>query len=327
MISHVSIVFPFFLGVCAAYYMYPRFAPAQTSFLSFSLFMGIAMSITAFPVLARIVKERGLTGTPLGSLALTCAAADDITAWCLLAVVIAIVKANSLVTSLVTVCLVLIFICIMLYIVKPWVRKKMAAYFTAGNRKAVVMLVFITMVMSAWIAEIIGIHALFGSFLAGVIMPQNFALRKWLTEKVEDVSLLLLLPIFFASTGLRMQIGLIWQDQLWLTFALIMLVAVGGKFGGSALAARVTGETWRNSFAIGALMNTRGLMELVVLNIGYELGILSPSIFSLMVLMALFTTFMTGPLLSLFYRPERKAEQQPPVVHFPLPTREVYHSK
>jgi K+:H+ antiporter len=308
MISHASIVFPFFLGVLLAYYMFPSFAPEQVSFLSFALFMGIGMSITAFPVLARIVQERKLTGTPLGSLAITCAAADDITAWCMLAAVVAIAKAGSLLGTLITLCAALLFVGIMLYLVKPWLGKKLQQFTGANKPKAAVALVFLVVLMSAWIAEVIGIHALFGAFLAGVIMPSDTNVKELLTDKVEDISVLLLLPIFFAFTGLRTQIGLLGQGQLWAIFGLIMLVAVGGKLGGSTLTARLMGQSWTDALAIGALMNTRGLMELIVLNLGYDLGILSPQIFAMMVLMALATTFMTGPLLDLVKRAEfRKA--------------------
>jgi Kef-type K+ transport system membrane component KefB len=308
MISHASIIFPFFLGVLLAYYIFPSFAPAHVSFLSFALFMGIAMSITAFPVLARIVQERKLTGTPLGTLAITCAAADDITAWCMLAAVVAIAKAGSLLGTLLTLCAALLLVGIMMYLVKPWLNKKLQRFIAAAKPKAAVALVFLVVLMSAWIAEVIGIHALFGAFLAGVIMPADSTVKDLLTDKVEDVSVLLLLPIFFAFTGLRTQIGLLDQGQLWAVFGLIMLVAVGGKLGGSTLTAKLMGQNWTDALAIGALMNTRGLMELIVLNIGYDLGILSPEIFAMLVLMALATTFMTGPLLDLVKRAEyRKA--------------------
>jgi Kef-type K+ transport system membrane component KefB len=316
MISHVSIVFPFFLGVWLAYYLFPYFAPPNVNFIAFALFMGIAMSITAFPVLARIVQERKLTGTPLGTLAITCAAADDITAWCLLAVVVAAAKSVSFFGSLVTIGLAMLFISCMLYFVKPILAKTVRRLNANNAKQQLVAVVLIVMLTSAWIAEVIGIHALFGAFFAGVIMPPNVSVKRLIMDKLEDVSTLLLLPIFFAFTGLRTQIGLLNDPQLWLFFGLIMLVAVGGKFGGSALAARAMGQSWSSSLSIGALMNTRGLMELVVLNIGYELGILSPEIFALLVLMALATTFMTGPLLSLLYKPA-------PVYVRPTSIREV----
>ena len=300
-ISHASIIFPFFLGIVLSYFVYEIFATAGTSFLAFSLFMGTAMSITAFPVLARILQERGMTKSPLGNMVLTCAAADDVTAWCILAAVIAIVKAGSIVSALFTIVLAVLFIGVMLYLVRPWIRKLSFRTLMVSETldKSVVAIAFFILLLSAYFAEIIGIHALFGAFLAGVIMPQNLMLKESLTDKLEDISVLILLPIFFAFTGLRTQVGLLNEGHLWATCGAVILVAVVGKLGGSALTARFVGQSWKDSLTIGALMNTRGLMELIVLNIGYDLGILSPEIFAIMVLMALSTTFMTGPLLDL----------------------------
>lgn len=305
MISHASIIVPFFLGVWLAYFLFTRFAPANVSFLSFALFMGIAMSITAFPVLARIVQERKLTHTPLGIMAITCAAADDITAWCILAVVVAIVNAGGVLSAVVTILLAMVFVAVMLMVVRPWLAKATAAQMAKGKEKAAVSLIFFVLLISAWLAEVIGIHALFGAFLAGVIMPAT-SIKQLLTDKLEDVSVMLLLPIFFVYTGLRTHIGLLNHGDLWIVCGMIMLVAVAGKFGGSTITARLMGQTWRQSVSIGALMNTRGLMELVVLNIGFDLGILSPEIFAMMVLMALATTFMTGPLLDLVAFSEKR---------------------
>lgn len=308
-ISHASIIFPFFLGVLLSYFIYAQFAPVGVSFMAFALFMGIAMSITAFPVLARIVQERGLTRTPLGAMVITCAAADDVTAWCMLAAVIAIVKAGSILSALFTIILAVSFVAIMLYAVRPWLTKKSTHFVNEDKlNKTIVAIAFFILLLSAYFAEIIGIHALFGAFLAGVIMPQNMKFKELLAGKIEDISVLLLLPIFFAFTGLRTQIGLLNEGGLWATCGLVVLIAVIGKFGGSALSAKLTGQTWKDSFSIGALMNTRGLMELVVLNIGYDLGILSPEIFAIMVLMALATTFMTGPLLDLINYAYKKSE-------------------
>lgn len=299
-ISHSSIVFPFFLGVALSYFIYEKFAPANVSFLVFSLFMGTAMSITAFPVLARIVKERGLTKTPLGIMVISCAAADDVTAWCILAAVIAIAKAGNITTALYTITPAIIFVFTMFYFVRPWLNKIISKKDTNENlTKTLVTIIFLTLLLSAYFAEIIGIHSLFGAFLAGTIMPQAARIKKLLTEKVEDISVIVFLPIFFAVTGLRTQIGLLNDGNLWMICALVIAVAVIGKFVGSAVPARLVGQSWKDALSIGALMNTRGLMELVVLNIGYDLGILSPEIFAIMVLMALTTTFMTGPSLDL----------------------------
>jgi Kef-type K+ transport system membrane component KefB len=298
-VSHASIIIPFTMGVSLAYFLYATFAPAHISFLAFGLFMGIAMSITAFPVLARILHERCLTKTSLGSLALTCAAADDVTAWCILAAVIAIVQAGSVINALFTVVLSVVYVIAMLKLVRPWLERLEAKYASSeGLNKTFAAVAFIVMFLSALTTEVIGIHALFGAFLAGVSMPTPVHFRKFLASRIEDVSLVILLPLFFAFTGLKTQIGLLNKGSAWLVCGLIILVAVAGKFGGSLFAAKFTGLSWSDSFAIGALMNTRGLMELIVLNIGYDLGVLSPTIFTMMVLMALVTTFMTSPLLS-----------------------------
>jgi len=305
-ISHASIIFPYFLGVLVSYFLYEEFAPANVSFLAFALFIGIAISVTAFPVLARILHERDLTRTALGAIVLTCAAADDITAWCILAAVVAIVKAGSVLSAMFTILLALIFVFIMLKLIRPWINSISKRYDDEeGLNKRLVMIVFFILIASAYIAEIIGIHALFGAFLAGVIMPQRIQFKELLADKIEDISVLLLLPIFFAFTGLRTQVGLLTEGHLWMSCGLIICIAVLGKFGGSSISAKLVGYSWQDSLSIGALMNTRGLMELIVLNIGYDLGILSPPIFAIMVLMALVTTFMTGPLLNLieyFYR-------------------------
>lgn len=299
-ISHASIVIPFALGIGLSYFIYHQFAPEGVEFLSFSLFMGIAMSITAFPVLARIVQERGIHKTRLGTIVITCAAADDITAWCLLAAVIAIVKAGTFVSSLYIIGLAILYVLMMLFVVKPFLKRIGDLYSKSENlSKPVVAIFFLTLIVSSYLTEVIGIHALFGAFMAGAIMPDISKFRNIFIEKVEDISVILLLPLFFVFTGLRTEIGLINEPYLWKVTGFIILVAVVGKFFGSALAAKFVGQNWRDSLTIGALMNTRGLMELVVLNIGYELGVLSPKIFTMMVIMALVTTFMTGPALDL----------------------------
>ena len=299
-ISHVSIVFPFTLGIGLAYFVYDQFAPVGVNFLGFSLFLGIAMSITAFPVLARIVQERGIHKTRLGAIVITCAAADDITAWCILAAVIAIVKAGSFVSSLYIILMAFGYVITMLLVVKPFLKHIGNLYGTKDNlSKPVVAIFFLTLIISSYCTELIGIHALFGAFMTGVIMPDIAKFRNIFIEKVEDVAVILLLPLFFVFTGLRTQIGLINDPYLLKITAVIILVAVVGKFVGSALAAKYVGQNWRDSLTIGALMNTRGLMELVVLNIGLDLGVLTPEVFTMMVIMALVTTFMTGPALDL----------------------------
>ena len=300
MISHASIVVPFFLGAALSLFLYTPLAPANTSFNAFALFIGVAMSITAFPVLARILEDRGMSQTYLGSIAITCAAVDDVTAWCLLALVIATVKAGGIASSFVTIVLVSVFTCVMIFLIKPQLGHLIKD--RAGNEKHSSGLVAATLafvLICALFTEVIGIHALFGAFLAGVVMPSVPGFRVFLKEKLESFSSSALLPLFFVFTGLRTQISLLNDWYSWLLCVVIVAVAIVGKFGGSTLMARWTGMNWHDSFSLGILMNTRGLIELVVLNIGYDLGILSARIFAMMVLMALATTFMTGPLLSL----------------------------
>ena len=299
-ISHASIIIPFALGIGLSYFIYQKFAPTGVAFLSFSLFMGIAMSITAFPVLARIVQERGIHKTRLGTIVITCAAADDITAWCLLAAVIAIVKAGSFISALYIIALATVYVAMMLFLVKPFLKKIGDIYATKDNLgKPVVAIFLLTLIISSYCTELIGIHALFGAFITGAIMPDISKFRSLFIEKVEDVAVILLLPLFFVFTGLRTQIGLINDPYLWKVTGAIILVAVAGKFLGSALAAKFVGQNWQDSLTIGALMNTRGLMELIVLNIGYDLGVLSGEVFTMMVIMALVTTFMTGPAIDI----------------------------
>jgi Kef-type K+ transport system membrane component KefB len=312
-ISHASIIVPFALGMTLSYFMYTLFAPENINFLSFSLFMGISMSITAFPVLARIIRERGMHKTKEGMIAITCAAADDITAWCILAAVIAIVKAGSVVSSFYTIALAILYVFLMLKLVRPFLKRVGDIYSSRENlSRPIVAIFFLSLIVSSYLTEAIGIHALFGAFMAGAIMPDNTRFRSILIEKVEDVALVILLPLFFVLTGLRTQIGLLNDPKAWLITALIIVTAIAGKFLGSALAARFMKQSWRDSLTIGILMNTRGLMELIVLNIGYDLGVLSPEIFAMLVIMALFTTIMTGPCLNLINRIYKsKAEEFP----------------
>jgi Kef-type K+ transport system membrane component KefB len=302
-ISGTSIIFPFTLGIGLAYFIYESFAPSGIKFSSFSLFIGIAMSITAFPVLARIVQERGMHRTRLGAVVITCAAADDITAWFLLAIVIAIVKAGSFVSALYIIALSLLYVLIMLKVVRPFLQRIGELHASRENlTKQIVAIFFLILILSSFATEVIGIHALFGAFIAGVIMPDNVKFRNIFIEKVEDIALVLLLPLFFVSTGLRTEIGLLNEWYLWQITGLIIMVAIIGKFFGSTLSAKFVGHNWKESLIIGALMNTRGLMQLVVLNIGFDLGVLTAEMFAMMVIMALVTTFMTGPALSIINR-------------------------
>lgn len=302
-ISHAGILVPFFLGILASYWIYEEYAALHTAFLPFALFIGISMSITAFPVLARIIQERNMTKSPLGTLTIASAANDDVTAWCLLAVVIAIAKAGTFASALYSIGLTALYIIIMFLVVRPILKKVGEVYANQEViNKTFVAMILLILIVSSTITEVIGIHALFGAFMAGVVMPPSMGFRKVMMEKVEDIALVFFLPLFFAFTGLRTEIGLINSPELWWVCLLLVTVAVVGKFGGCAVAARLVGESWKDSLTIGTLMNTRGLMELVALNIGYEMGVLPPSIFVILVIMALVTTFMTTPLLHLIER-------------------------
>lgn len=317
LVSHASIVFPYLLGVLLAYFVFSDLAAVGTNFTAFALFMGISMSITAFPVLARILQERRMAKTFLGSTAITCAAVDDVTAWSILAFVVAIAKASSLTGAGLNLLLVAGFIAIMVLLVRKllpiWLGEKRLA--SEEPSKGTLATVVCVVMAASLCTEIIGIHALFGAFLAGAIMPDLHGFRHKLNVRIENFSSVLLLPLFFAFTGLRTQVGLLNDVQGWLLCLLIILVATIGKLGGSAVTARFAGMNWRDSLQLGALMNTRGLMELIALNIGYDLGILSPRIFTMLVIMALVTTMMTGPLLTLF------GAKQTVSADLPAPTR------
>lgn len=301
-ISHVSIVAPLLLGAALTLFLYPRLFNdnEQMRFAPVALFMGAAMSITAFPVLARILTERNLTRTKVGAVAITCAAIDDVTAWCMLAFVVGVARASGLYAAVVTAVLAGVYVLVMFFGVKPFLERLRLVYERQGRVSQTVFAVVLLLTLaSAWVTEQIGIHALFGAFLMGAVMPKEPGFVRSMSEKLEDITVVFLLPIFFAYTGLKTQIGLLNSPELWGLTGLVVLVACAGKFGGSALAARACGMGWRESSAIGILMNTRGLMELVILNIGGELGVITPAVFAMMVIMALVTTFMTTPLLQL----------------------------
>ena len=300
LISYFGIIIPFGMGIVLSYFLYRQYAPANIPFYAFSLFTGIAMSITAFPVLARIIRERGLSKTRLGTIAITAAATDDVVAWCMLAFIVAVVKGGSLSSTLYIISAVIVYVCCMIFIIKPLLSKLASRSGTdIVMKRSVMAFIFVVLLLSSYCCEVIGIHALFGAFLAGAIIPREKDFRTMLINKIEDVVLVLLLPLFFVFTGLRTQVQLLNDVSIWLTCAGIITVAVAGKFLGTSIAARIAGENVKDSLSIGALMNTRGLVELVVLNVGYDLGILSPKLFTMMVLMALTTTFMTNPAINL----------------------------
>lgn len=295
-IAHAGILVPFFLGALLALWLYGLLSNSAVSFTNFAMFLGVAMSITAFPVLARILSDYQLSSTRLGLLALGCAAVADVTAWCLLAFVVGIVKAQAGAGLLVALGA-LGYIAVMLLLVRPLVARLMPRWQAQPGSRPLTVLVFAALLLSALAAEAIGIHAIFGAFLLGAIIPHDSAMARSLTHQLENVVTILLLPAFFAFTGMRTQIGLLTGPREWLLCGLIILVAGLGKFGATLLASRLTGLGWRSSAMLAALMNTRGLMELIVLNVGLDLKIISPTLFAMMVLMALVTTALTAPIL------------------------------
>jgi Kef-type K+ transport system membrane component KefB/nucleotide-binding universal stress UspA family protein len=316
-ISHSSIIVPCVLGALLGLYLYPRVSSPDVPFSSFVLFNGVALSITAFPVLARILTERRLLKTKVGAIAITCAAVDDVTAWCLLAFVVSIVKSADMKGAALTVGLALAYIAGMFVFVRPFLRRLGAVSSNPeGLTQNLVAVTLLTLLASSFTTELIGIHALFGAFMLGAMMPKEGNFSRLLAEKLEDLVVVFLLPMFFAYSGLRTQLGLLKTTSSWIMCGLIILAACLGKFGGSAVAARLTGLRWREASALGILMNTRGLMELIVLNIGFDLGVISPTLFTMMVIMALVTTFMTTPLLEAVYPTKELARQ----LETPMPT-------
>ena len=296
--SHASITAPFLLGVLLSLALYTSFAPAGVAFTPFALFMGAAMSVTAFPVLARILTDRKLTGTPLGSVAIACAAIDDVTAWCILAAVVLVAQAGQATSLAFTLAGTAVYVAVMLTVGRrllAWLANR--ADPRSGRTESFLAAILLITLVSAWVTEKLGIHGVFGAFFVGALLPRTSEVVQSLTERLHDVMVVLLLPLFFVFTGLRTTIALISGGTMWAICAVVILVAIVGKLGGCALAARATGMTWRDALSLGALMNTRGLMELVILNVGLDIGVLSPTLFAMMVLMALVTTAMTTPIL------------------------------
>lgn len=296
-ISHASILAPFLLGATLALGLYPMLSTSDVPFTAFALFLGVSMSVTAFPVLARILTDRQLQGTRMGIVALTCAAVDDVTAWCLLAFVVGVVQSRAASGAMLTAVLTVLYIVAMFALVRPLVQRFVDRY--EGKEapgQEMMAVVCVVLLFSSLATEYIGIHTLFGAFVFGAIIPHDSTVARVIVERLRDFVVVMLLPAFFAFTGLRTQIGLIAGSQ-WLVCAGIILVACLGKFGGSAIAARLTGMSWRDAASLGVLMNTRGLMELIVLNIGLDLKVISPTLFAMLVIMAVVTTFATTPVL------------------------------
>jgi Kef-type K+ transport system membrane component KefB len=294
--SHAGIVAPFVLGTLLALYLYPRYSTHDVPFLAFALFSGVSLSVTAFPVLVRILGDLGIQHTRLGGLALACAAVDDATAWLLLAALTSVTRADAT-SALWTLGLTIAYVVVMIGLVRPRVEGVVRAFdhpraATAG----VISALFLAILASALATEWIGIHALFGAFLLGVVIPHDSTIAQEVRKKLEDV-VVLALPVFFAFSGLRTRIGLVDDPARWLDLLVIVAVASVGKIGGCFLAAWQLGVPRREAWGLGILMNTRGLMELIVLNVGLDLKVLSPELFALLVLMAVITTVATTPLL------------------------------
>ena len=324
--AHAGIAIPFFLATATAFILYQRLAPAGVPFLAFALFVGVAMSVTAFPVLARIIAEQKWRSSALASLALSTAAVSDVTAWCILAVVIAVARdAATPIPLWITVGGLMGLVILMAtagkrgvaYLAQRLTRETQRDHVNDDALAAVIIVVL----ACALATELLGVHALFGAFLAGVIMPKDQITIRAIEVRLREVLSIILLPIFFTFAGLRLKVGLIADGWTWGICALVVGVAVVGKVGGSALAGRASGFSWRNAVSLGVLMNTRGLMELVVLNIGLDAGIISPPLYAVLVLMALLTTVMTAPLLRFIGPQAPHLEAQPAIIPSTVSTR------
>ena len=295
-IALAGIAAAFALGVALAGYLHPRFSAPEVPFFHFALFLGIAMSVTAFPVLARILSDRGMTSTRLGTIALASAAIADVIAWCLLAFVVGVVQARVESAFLVA-GLTMTFVAVMFLAVRPFVRGLWRSSSGGRATEDVIAMALVGMLLAALATEAIGVHAIFGAFLFGAVIPHDSELARALEKSIGDLATVLLLPAFFALTGMRTEFSLLSGASEWLICGLIVLVATAGKFGGTFVAARLTGLDGPHAAALGVLMNTRGLMELIVLNVGLDLGVISPTIFTMLVVMALVTTMATTPIL------------------------------
>lgn len=311
-LSHAGIFIPFLLSLPLSYFIYPHVNMEGTlPFIPFTLFVGIAMSITAFPVLARIISEQGLSGKPLGKLALSTAAMGDISAWLFLAAIMAITQNGNILSSVYNLIFLLAYLGVMFGLIRPLFKIMGKIYDnTEVVNRTMVGFIFILLIISSYATELLSMHALFGAFIMGLVMPEDDKFRHIITQKVEDVSLMLFLPLFFVSSGLHTHLGLIDSAWMWALLALFVFVAVSGKVGGTYIAGLATGHGSRQSLYLGAFMNTRGLMELVVLSIGLQLGVLPAPIYAVLVLMTIITTVMTQPLVSLINSLYKRREKK-----------------
>nr|BBH91640.1 hypothetical protein KTC_63910 [Thermosporothrix sp. COM3] len=307
--SFLGIVLPFGTGILAGFFLYPAYAGSKATLPSFLLLIGTALAITAFPVLARLLTDKKLVATRIGTLALTCAAVDDVIAWCLLALVVSVARAHGVVSSLSLAALAIVFFLVMLFLVRPLFTFLSHRLSVSAMKIGSVLL----MVIAATITNAIGLHPLFGAFIAGLVLPR----RPWLREQeehIDQINTILFLPLFFIFSGLQTQLGLVFTPVSLLLLLLLLFIACLGKIVGGVLGAKVVGRnSWRESLTLGVLMNTRGLVELVVLNIGLDLGILSPTLFSILVVVALVTTMMASPLLNLLLNRRSASGDEDPV--------------
>lgn len=323
--SHVSITAPFVLAALLALYLYPRLSDDSVAFTSFALFMEAAMSITAFPVLARILAEHDILGSRLGTVAIACAAVDDLTGWCILAYIVVLIRSAHSSTSIwSTISGIVVFGLAMIHGVRRLLTGFEKVYARKGAISESLMALMLLLVLaSSLLTQFLGIHLLFGAFLMGAIMPKEYHFVRYVLDRFETITVTLLLPLFFAFTGLRTDIALLKGPEMWMYCGLIILVATVGKLGGSTLASWISGMPWREAAGLGTLMNTRGLMELVILNIGLDIGVISPALFSMMVMMALVTTFMTTPVLRLICATELQKISAKSVPAIPNPNSKM----
>jgi Kef-type K+ transport system membrane component KefB len=295
-ISAVSMLVPFAIGTAAGIALHPAFAPAEVSRWSFAFFVGAAMSMTAFPVLARILMEHQLVETVIGRIAIACAAFDDVMGWLILAAILSPAQGGTSFVMITRGAGLILYLLVMTFAVRPLLARLMRRRDTRVDPKETLALILLVALASAAATDALGVHALFGAFFAGLVMPR-FDRDKGLVDSIEPVTMTVLLPLFFALTGLRTDLHLLDSVRLLAVTAGILFAAIAGKGGASAIASSMTGLPWRDAWAIGVLLNTRGLIELVILNIGLDAGILSPVVFSMLVVMTFVTTCMTSPLI------------------------------
>lgn len=296
-VSIAGMVAPFVLGAGLGWLLFHHTSlfPERTSLAEAMLFLGAAMCITAFPMLARIIHFKKLAGTTMGTVALGAGAIDDATAWCLLAVVLASFDANWA-HALQNIAGGVAYVAVTLLLVRPLLeRAKSLMVKEGGLTDAGLVIGLALLALGAWFTDMIGLHAVFGAFVMGAAMPRGVVSRD-LIGRIQPLTVALLLPLFFTFSGLNTKITLLNTGFLWAICGAVLLAAILGKGVACWLAARVTGLPNREALGIGTLMNARGLMELIIINIGLQRGIISPELFATLVIMAVVTTLMASPL-------------------------------